>query len=291
MPPKLLRALALLVGCALATAISASAQVSYNFNSLTGSNTYPFTNLNGQDGWTSQGYPSNLQMGVTATTGYDGTQCLRFEDIGSGYGADASHMRTGTFAIPTLTGQETSIVLQGDFMVGYWGNILRLAYDANADGMVRQTTPAELGPGLDIGSYTGVELIVWSAAGTPSTVTLAGLGISYGDWVRLRLEIFPGSGSQGIGQVSYQDLTRGDPALAPVAGLQNVNMELNWAATGVTNPALWDAVFLHMEGAVNQFDNLVLDVQQAIPAAGPLGLVLLGILLAVVGIAALRLYR
>lgn len=266
----------------LMSGTSLAADFSYNFNSLTGNDTYIDTwspnygDLNGQDGWTSQGFPPGLIMGVTATLGFDGTPCLKFDNVGAGWGADASHLRTPSFAIPVLSGSETAIVLQGDFMVGAWGNYLRTAYDANTDGVIRQTDPTEIGPGLTIGTVPGV--LVYSAAGTPSSVTLASLGINGGDWVRLRLVIDTAGGGQGVGRVYYQNLTQGDTAFQPVAALQNINMELDWASAGVTNPTLWDSVYLHMEGAGNGFDNLSLAARYAsvepVPAIGLTGLFL-----------------
>ncbi|MEW6714749.1 MAG: hypothetical protein AB1306_06635 [Nitrospirota bacterium] len=248
----------------LAYGTSMAASFSYDFNNLTGSDTYPYANLNGQDGWTSQGFPPGLIMGVTNTSGFDGTKALRFEDVGAGYGADASHLRTPFFAIPTISGFEPTIILQGDLRVGAWSNILRFAYDANSNGVIRQTDPVEIGPGLDIGTVPGV--LVWSAAGTPSSVALASLGINGGDWVRLRLEIDPMGRGQGVGRVYYQNLTQGDIALQPVAALQNVNMEFNWGSATVTNPSLWDSVYLHEEGAGNGFDNLYLATATPPPA-------------------------
>jgi len=259
-------AAAVLLSLVLLTSGSAfAASFSYDFNNLTGNDAYPFADLNGQDGWTSQGFiyptPCCFIMGVTATSGFDGTQALRFEDVGAGYGADASHKRTASFAIPVISGSTTMIVLQGDFHVGAWANVLEFAYDANNDGVIRQTDPTEIGPGLNIGTVPGVMIL--SAARTPTNVPLASLDInpSGGDWVRLRLEIDPTN--NGSGSVYYQNLTRGHTGLQPVPGLQNIDMELDWGATGVTNPALWDSVYIHLEGAGNQFNNLYLSADGA----------------------------
>lgn len=273
----------------LASGTSMAASFSYDFNNLTGSDTYPYANLNGQDGWTSQGFPPGLIMGVTNTSGFDGTKALRFEDVGAGYGADASHLRTPSFAIPTISGFEPTIVLQGDLRVGAWSNILRSAYDANSNGVIRQTDPAEIGPGLDIGTVPGV--LVWSAAGTPSSVALASLGINGGDWVRLRLEIDPMGQGQGVGRVYYQNLTQGDTALQPVAALQNVNMEFNWGSATVTNPSLWDSVYLHEEGAGNGFDNLYLDAAMPVPTMNEWGMIIFTAIAGLGSIYYLRKYR
>lgn len=238
-----------------------AASFSYDFNTLTGNDTYPYANLNGQDGWTSQGFPGSLIMGVTATSGFDSTKALRFEDVGAGYGADASHKRTISFAIPTISASTTTIVLQGDFHVGAWANLLEFAYDSDSDGFIRQTNAAEIGPGLDIGTVPGVQVVF--SNGTLASVTLASLGIQANDWVRLRLEISPIN--NGVGSVYYQDLTRGDASLQAISGLQNINLGFNWSAAGVTNPILWDSVYIHLEGAGNQFDNLYINTDNATP--------------------------
>lgn len=287
--------------CVLVSAGPAWAQFSYNFNSLVNSDLEPYPNLNGQDGWVAQGLlgydpvpPSSWVMGVTATAGFDGTPCLRFRLSGGGVAAEASHKRSPSFLIPRVIGQEPRIVLQGDFRGGDWGNILRFAADTNNDGTITYTQPGtpwgEMGPGLYIGASDAIGICVFSATGTQSHVTLPSLGIDYFDWLRVRLEIDPQNRGQGVGRVSYQDLDRGDTSMQPIAALQNVNMEFNWSATGVTNPSLWDAVYIQLVGSNNRFDNLYLAADGApIPAAGPFGLALLAALLIVAGVVVLRL--
>ncbi len=230
---------------------------SYDFNNLSGSNTYPYTDLNGQDGWTSEGYPTNAHiMGVTSTLGFEGNPALRFQDVGSGYGVDASHLRSPTFTLPQVNPYVANLTLEGDFGVGAWGNSLRLAADVSTvDGQIRKTDPSEIGPGLNIGSNdaaVGLQLI--DATGGVRSVTLASLGIQGGDWVRLRLVIdFDGAGT---GSVYYQNLTNGDPTMQPVAAMQNIPMGFNLTANDASNPGLWDALFIHFEGATNQLDNI-----------------------------------
>ncbi len=236
----------------------------YDFNTLSGSDTYPFTNLDGQDGWTSEGYPSNaFIMGVTSTLGFDGTPALRFQDVGSGYGVDASHLRSPTFLLPQVNPYVANMVLEGDFGVGYWGNSLRLAADVSTvDGQIRKTDPSEIGPGLNIGSNdTVVGLRLIDATGGVTSVTLASLGIQNGDWVRLRLAIdFDGAGT---GSVYYQNLSNGDPSMQPVGALQNIPMGFNLAANDASNPGLWDALFIHLEGATNQLDNISVETAES----------------------------
>ena len=67
------------------------------------------------------------------------------------------------------------------------------------------------------------------------------------------------NGKQGSGTVWYQNLTLRDPGLRPVPGLQNINLALDRHATDASNPKKWDEMWLHMEGATNQLDNIVID--------------------------------
>ena len=262
-------AMVLSLGMALALPVGAAASqsainvASYDFNSLTGSDTSPFANLDGQDNWTSIGFISSTPqptwyVGVTDTLGFDGTQALRFQRIGAGYGADASRLNDATFSIPDFDDANLGF-FQADFGIGYWGNEFALAYDANSDGVIRKTDPSEIGPRLLVGSHADVQVAVVSADGSITKTPLSNAnGAGGGDWLRLRLVIdFTANGGQGSGSVYYQNLTAGDTALHLLAGLEDVNLGLDSSATDARNPALWNAMWLHMEGATNELDNIV----------------------------------
>ena len=243
--------------------------VSYDFNSLSGSDTSPFANLDGQDNWTSIGFISSTPkpewyVGVTQTLGFDGTQALRFQRVGAGYGADASRLNDGSFSMPDFDDANVGF-FQVDFGIGCWGEDFALAYDANSDGVIRKTDPSEIGPRLRVGSHANVQISVISADGVITTTPLANAnGAVGGDWVRLRLVMdFTANGGQGSGSVYYQNLAAGDTAFQPLAGLQNVNLGLDPHATNARNPAHWNAMWLHMEGATNQLDNIVIGVISA----------------------------
>ena len=249
---------------------------SYDFNKLKGSDNYTDgwiggeahhylweQTLDGQDNWTSIGYKglntrSTWWVAITKTLGFDGTEALRFELIGSGVGADASRLNDAKFSIPDFDGAVMGF-FQADFGVGYWGNEFALAYDAN-DGVIRKTDPSEIGPRLLVGSEGNRQIKVISADGSTTTTALSNAnGASGGDWLRLRLVIdFTANSGQGSGSVFYQNLTEGDTVLQPLDGLQNVNLKLNPSATDARNSALWNAMWLHMEGATNQLDNIVI---------------------------------
>lgn len=268
----------ILVGLVLLGASVSPAQLTtYDFNSLPGSDVHPFTNLDGQDGWTAQGYvfvtPNPAyQMGVTATMGFDGTPALRFQDGGSGVGVEASKLRSAGLPLPVFTGSEALIVLQADVYVGYWWGDLAFGHDANGDGVLRSPIdPSEIGPTLRFGSNettAGLRLI--GADGSGTQVPLSTVGTD-SQWIRLQLAIDPGAGT---GTVLAQNLTAGETALAPVPGLENVPLGLDAAAADAANPALWDGVFIHFEGSTYQLDNLAFGAVAAayeIPTLAPAG--------------------
>jgi hypothetical protein len=253
----------------------------YDFNALVGDDVHPFADLDGQDGWTSQGYvfvtpTASFQMGVTATLGFDGTPALRFEDGGAGVGVEASHLRDASLPLPVFTGNETLVVLQADVYIGYWWGDFALAHDANGDGEIRVPVAAsEVGPGVRFGANeptAGIRVV--GADGAFTQVPLATVG-DYQDWIRLRLAIDPAAGT---GTLLAQNLTAGETELEPVPGLENVPLGLDPAAADGSNPALWDAVFIHFEGLPYQLDNLVFGAVPApfeIPALSKAGLAML----------------
>ncbi len=250
-----------LLGALAIGAGSADAAV-YDFNSLNGSDNDPFSNPNGQDNWKSTGFIFNSlipswYVGVTQSLGFDGTQALRFQRVGAGYGADASRLNDPAFSFPTFSGSETQAFFQVDFGVGYWGADFALAYDANNDGVILKTGPGEIGPRLRIGSLLDVGVQVISASAGSTFVPISAVNGEGGHWIRLLLVMdFTANGGQGSSDVYYQNLTLGDLTLQPVAGLQDVNLGLNPLTADARNPTLWNAMWTHMEGATYQLDNI-----------------------------------
>ena len=64
------------------------------------------------------------------------------------------------------------------------------------------------------------------------------------------------NGAGGLGSVEVQNLTLGQTAFTPVPGLQDVPLGLDPSASDARNSALWDALFLHFEGATYMLDNI-----------------------------------
>ena len=75
------------------------------------------TLLDGQDNWTGQTYNASNRCGVTATLSHDGTQSLQFQEVGPGYGCDASRINDGNWLFPAFGGSETNAAFQVDMRV------------------------------------------------------------------------------------------------------------------------------------------------------------------------------
>lgn len=235
-----------------------SAQFLYDFNNLNGSDQHPFTLLDGQDNWTEQTYNASNRCGVTATLSHDATQSLRFQEVGPGYGCDASRINDGNWLFPPFSGSELNAAFQVDVLVGFWGGSFGLAHDTNSDTIIRGNQPGERGVRFTVGTQSNVQFRLYAADQTFVQVPLANLGaVSGGHWLRVRVVMDLGaSGGTGLGSVFVQNLTLAAPGFTAVQGLQDIPLALNPLAADATNPTLWDAVWLHFEGATYGLDNI-----------------------------------
>ena len=241
----------------LALAPHALAPSLYNFNGLNGSDTRPFTLLDGQDNWTEQTFAGPNRCGVAATLSYDGTPALRYQESGPGFGCDASRINDVNWTFAPFTPGLRNAYFQADMLTGYWGGSFGLAYDVNSSGTIRGNEPGERGVRFELGTYTTVQLKLVAADGTATNVPLAGLGIGNGQWVRVRVVMdLPGANGAGLGSVDVMNLSAGATSFTPVAGLQRIPLGLNTGASDATNPTLWNALWLHFEGATYGLDNI-----------------------------------
>lgn len=235
----------------------ARAQFVYNFNGLNGSDTHPYTMLDGQDNWREQTFNAANRCGVTATLSHDGTQSLRFQEVGPGYGCDASRINDGNWNFAPFSPGARNAYFQADMLVGYWGGSFGLAHDTNNNGVVRGAEPGERGVRFELGTNSGVQFKLIAADGTVTRVPLASAGIASGNWVRVRVVLdLPAANGVGLGSVDVLNITAGATSFTPVAGLQDIPLALNVAANDATNPTLWDALWLHFEGATYGLDNV-----------------------------------
>ncbi|MBK9383269.1 MAG: hypothetical protein IPN34_00380 [Planctomycetes bacterium] len=238
-------------------AAPAAAQASYSFNALQGSDTHPYTLLDGQDGWSEQTFNARQRCGVTATLSHDATPCLRFQEVGPGYGCDASRKNDAAWSFAPLVSTQRNAYFQADMFVGYWGGTFGMAYDANTNGIVRGSEAGERGVRFVLGTQSNVQLQLVPASGAAVRVPLAALGIASGQWIRVRVLLdLAANGAGGLGSVEVQNLTLGQTSFTSVPGLQDVPLGLDPSATDARNAALWDALFLHFEGATYMLDNI-----------------------------------
>jgi hypothetical protein len=240
----------------LVLAPATAAQSVYDFEGLVGSDVAPYAGLDGQDGWSEETFNAPNPCGVTMTLSHDGSQSLRFEEVGPGYGTDASRINDAAWSFPAFSGAESDAYFQADVHVGYWGGTFGPAHDVNGNGVIRGAEAGERGVRFNVGSHANVQLQLVGAGGVATTAQLAPLGIAGGNWVRLRIVMDLNGG--GLGWLEYMNITAGDTAFQPVAALQGVPLGLVANATDATNPSLWDALWLHFEGATYGLDNVVL---------------------------------
>jgi hypothetical protein len=247
---------------------AACAQFRYDFNALNGSDTHPFTSLGGQDNWTEQTFNANNDCGVTATMSHDGTKCLWFQEAGPGYGCDASRISVATFA--PFAGLGFNAMFEVDIKVGWWGGSFGMAHDTNGDTLIRGNQPGERGVRFAVGGSSGAQFRLYSADQTFVQVPLSSAAqASSGDWLRVRVIMdLPAVGGTGLGSVFVKNLTHGDPAFSAVSGLLDIPLALDLVATDATNPLLWDAVWLHFEGAAYALDNLNIGYGSSVRTTG-----------------------
>lgn len=242
----------------LLLATIANAQFVYDFNALNGSDQPPFTVLDGQDNWSEQPFNTSVHCGVTASLSHDGTRSLRFQQVGPGFGCDASRINDAAWFYPAFGGVELNASFQVDMQVGFWGGSFGLAHDTNGDTMIRGNQPGERGVFFTVGTNANVQLRLYAADQTFVSAPLAAAGgISGGNWIRVRVVMnLAGAGGAGLGSVFVQNLTAGAPGFTAVPGLQGVPLALDPTAADAANPTLWDAVWLHFEGATYGLDNI-----------------------------------
>jgi hypothetical protein len=246
-----------LAAASLVLSALAPAQSRYDFNGLSGTDTHPYTPLDQQDGWSEQTFNARNRCGVTATLSYDGSPALRFQEVGPGYGCDASRINDASWSFPRFAAGEPAAYFQADMLVGYWGGSFGLGHDTNVNGQVRGAEAGEVGVRFTLGTQTNVQLRLGAADGTFVRVPLAGLGISSGQWIRVRVAMDLGAqGGSGLGYVDVRNLSAGAADFTAVPGLQAVPLNLDPTATNARNPALWDAVWLHFEGATYGLDDI-----------------------------------
>lgn len=249
---------------ALAIAAGAHAQAVYDFNALNGSDTRPYTPLDKQDAWSQETFRAPNGCGVTATLSHDGSKALRFREVGPGYGCDASRINDAKWSFAKFQGTEQAAYFQADIPVGFWGGSFALGHDTNKDGKLRGRQTGELGVRFTVGAQANVQLRLVDATGKVTRVPLSNAGVvGGGDWLRIRVIMdLSASSGRGLAWVDVENLTKKTTNVA-VSGLQGIPLALDQTATDARNPKLWDAMWLHFEGATYGLDNIEIGTESA----------------------------
>lgn len=151
----------------------------------------------------------------------------------------------GNFTFLAFSGAETNALMQFDMRLDNVGATMALGSEAA------------------IGPFFGITSI--GASGSRFYIREAGFGaehgvglggaVSPGEWVRfqLRADLTANSGN-GAGSLYYQNLSRGETAFTPVAGLQHVGLNLSAAP-----PATWNGVGFRIDNAGVPAGNIQID--------------------------------
>lgn len=215
--------------------------------------TYTFDTLNegtleGQDGWTLVG--GNSPMQIKSGQGFDGSKAAVFLSFGQ-----LVRKNDATFAIPKITGTETTLAIEFDThyggMVAGATSEFMLVSAASMTGALRSTSTSPW-IGLKSGriNYRQAAMGEQIAAPPPSDV-------QSGDWIRLRLVIDltdKSNGKNGSAGVFVKNMTKKDSVFRGVVQLQNLDAHLE---RNVSPPTAWDAMYIRFdEPADYHTDNL-----------------------------------
>ncbi len=217
----------------------------YSFDSLKSGK------LAGQDFWTAPTF-GNLDVKKG-----DGVNTTLVAGEGDSNGLLTRLNNTGS-AFVKFTGNETSAISQFDLTLtsGHGtggGQIFGLGHDHNGNFAIDQNN--EYGPMFGIrdgynARYQRQFGFFVQGAGNVDAVgsPIGNLG-TMGDWVQVRLVT---NFVTGKGSLFFRNLTRGESDFIPIAGLQNVDLNLSAGPA----PSTWDAMILRNDH-YGQFDNLV----------------------------------
>ncbi len=241
-------------------------------------NTYDFQSLaanvviNGQDNWQYMGNMNNSSnivgsAGCAIPSGAAPANVANTVNSGLYTGGIALRNPGTTGGTHGFTSRKNnagwnySIPVSSDYMIfefdydngNWWGEIINLGYDKNADGNFSSSCSApdfnELGIGL---SLSVGNLILYKADGTTISTTRVGSG-----WTKYRITIdLRANGGQGAGYVSYRVLGTSS-AWQQVNALQNINMNINPLSVNQNNLQNLNGIIVQQEaGGVGIVDNI-----------------------------------
>lgn len=203
----------------------------YDFESLTPGG------LAGQDSW--------VIFGGSDSTVITGSGVNPTKTATAGATSLMARPNDANFTFLAFSGAETDARMQFDMRLDNVGVTMALGSET------------ALGPFFGITSIgpSGSQFYIREAGmGTEHGASLAG-AVSPGEWVRfqLRANLTANSGN-GAGSLYYQNLSRGETAFTPVAGLQNVGLNLS-----VAPAATWSGVGFRIDNAGMPAGNIQID--------------------------------
>jgi hypothetical protein len=231
----------------------ATALAIYDFNALVPSPTNP--TINGQDGWevsTFYGTASTPANGyVKSAWGADGSQALYCNPPNGPSGTQMSRPNDASLGMPSFTGPNLQAI-ETDIYPQCWGVHFGVGYDNNTNG--------QIDIGTDTGTEVGIRVALGACGGNQwvagSTTANFSNPFNY-QWGRIRMIIDTTANSgQGSGCLFYK-LPYNAATWTLVSAAQQVNLNLNPAATDARKAANWNRIFFGCGGADNSgIDNI-----------------------------------
>ncbi|UCC99618.1 MAG: PEP-CTERM sorting domain-containing protein [Phycisphaerales bacterium] len=244
MLPRNLSATLFLFAFALASPSAKAASI-YDFDGLTAGQS-----IDGQDNW--QRYPGWGDVAVASGAGVNTTTVAVGNHPSQDLSSAATRQNDANFAFDTFNGTETDVVLRADIRLGT--SSIRSGTFA-----VFSSSTGGWGPRFGLALWPSVDSFFIRRSDSQSILiplSTANGGSSAGsntDWFRVEMRVdLTANGGDGAGSLFYMNLTNGETTFTPVAGLQNIDLEI---ASAGTVPSLWDTLWLRPHHGT-QMDNL-----------------------------------
>jgi len=177
---------------------------------------------------------------VSTTGSSDGSNFIRFNDAGPGYGATASISNTfGTVATNDRFSLSFSYLT-----ANYWGTLVGIG------------SAAEQGVRLTIWQYDPANIV---NLGTSTPLGGSPYNFAGAAWTDFRVDIDLGANG-GSGSASVFARPTGSLAWSSIPSLSSINLGLDSTRTAgdSTNPLNWNTLWFHEEGATSGVDNVAI---------------------------------
>lgn len=215
----------------------ASAQSTLDFENLT------VGNLNGQDGWVTEGNQSDNVFEVQTSDVVGGTGNVLWFNTSVGNNGVTGSRPLGSVAPLTLSTNDYQMTF--DLVYNYWGVYLGLGSDLNKNGKIDN---GEIALMLNARTEGGNRVVVTLPDGSTSSQSLP-IDASYTTWTRFELTL---KGDKLTVRSQVKGTTYWTTLFSDLA------MGTDSTPASVTNPATWSHFYTHMETEGARLDNLSL---------------------------------